>query len=72
VTGLTGTPTLPQQRARSARRRPPQYPAPAPSTGIVDDQDEPEDEQDRENEAAVRDLSDHTQLPDEFQRDDED
>ena len=51
---------------------PAQYASPGSSTGTVDDQDEPEDEQDGENEASVRELSDQTEAPDEFRRDDED
>jgi hypothetical protein len=46
--------------------------APSPSTGTVDDDDEPEDEHEDENEAREREKSDDTELPEEFERDDED
>jgi len=51
---------------------PARYASPGSSTGTVDDQDEPEDEQDGENEASVRESSDQTEAPGEFWRDDED
>jgi hypothetical protein len=43
-----------------------------PSTGTVDDDDEPEDESDDENEAPIRERSDATEAPEEFEKDDED
>jgi len=43
-----------------------------PSTGTVDDDDEPEDEHDGENEAAERETRDTEEAPEEFLRDDED
>jgi hypothetical protein len=48
------------------------FPAPRPSTGTVDDDDEPEDEHEGENEARERETRDDTELPEEFERDDED
>jgi hypothetical protein len=43
-----------------------------PSTGTIDDDDEPEDESDDENEAPIRESSDATEAPEEFEKDDED
>jgi hypothetical protein len=43
-----------------------------PSTGTVDDDDEPEDERDGENEAPIRESVDTTEAPEEFEVDDED
>jgi hypothetical protein len=43
-----------------------------PSTGTVDDDDEPEDEREDENEAPMRESSDATEAPEEFEVDDED
>jgi hypothetical protein len=43
-----------------------------PSTGTVDDDDEPEDESEEENEAPIRESSDATEAPEEFEKDDED
>jgi hypothetical protein len=42
-----------------------------PSTGTVDDDDEPEDENEDENEAPVGETSDATEIPEEFKGDDE-
>jgi hypothetical protein len=42
------------------------------TTGTVDDDDEPEDEQPDENEAPIRETSDETETPEEFELDDED
>lgn len=39
------------------------------STGTVDDDDEPEDEQPGENEAPIRESSDTTEAPEEFEED---
>ena len=39
---------------------PPLFPEVPPSTGTVDDDDEPEDEHDDENEASVREPHDRT------------
>jgi hypothetical protein len=44
----------------------------APTTGTVDDDDEPEDENEAENEAPVRERRDSTEAPEEFEKDDED
>ena len=44
----------------------------APSTGTVDDDDEPEDEHEGENEPGGREQRDDTELPEELERDDED
>jgi hypothetical protein len=43
-----------------------------PSTGTIDDDDEPEDESEDENEAPIRETSDATEAPEEFEKDDED
>jgi hypothetical protein len=43
-----------------------------PSTGTIDDDDEPEDESENENEAPIRETSDSTEAPEEFEVDDED
>jgi hypothetical protein len=43
-----------------------------PSTGTVDDDDEPEDEHPGENEASERETNDRTEAPEEFEVDDED
>jgi hypothetical protein len=43
-----------------------------PTTGTVDDEDEPEDERPDENEAPIRETSDKTEAPEEFEVDDED
>jgi hypothetical protein len=43
-----------------------------PSTGTVDDDDEPEDERDDENEAPMRESDETTETPEEFEVDDED
>jgi len=45
---------------------------PPRSTGTIDDDDEPEDESAEENEAPVRENSDRTEAPEEFELDDED
>jgi hypothetical protein len=42
------------------------------TTGTVDDDDEPEDERPDENEAPIRETSDKTEAPEEFELDDED
>ena len=42
------------------------------STGTVDDDDEPEDERPDENEAPIRETSEKTEAPEEFELDDED
>jgi len=43
-----------------------------PSTGTIDDDDEPEDESEDENEAPIREVRDSTEAPEEFEKDDED
>ena len=43
-----------------------------PVTGTVDDDDDPDDERPDENEAPIRESSDKTEAPEEFERDDED
>jgi len=43
-----------------------------PSTGTIDDDDEPEDESEDENEPPIRETSDATEAPEEFEVDDED
>ncbi|HEY2779766.1 MAG TPA: hypothetical protein VGI90_03270 [Steroidobacteraceae bacterium] len=42
------------------------------STGTVDDDDEPDDERPDENEVPIRETSDTTEAPEEFELDDED
>jgi hypothetical protein len=44
----------------------------APSTGTVDDDDDPADERADENEAPIREASETTEAPEEFNVDDED
>jgi hypothetical protein len=46
--------------------------APQPTTGTVDDDDDPSDESEDENEAPVRERSESTEAPEEFEVDDED
>ena len=48
----------------------PEQSFPRPSTGTVDDDDEPEDERADENEAPDRATSDRTEAPEEFELDD--
>jgi hypothetical protein len=43
-----------------------------PTTGTVDDEDDPSDEREDENEPPVRERSDATEAPEEFEVDDED
>ena len=45
---------------------------PLPTTGTVDDLDEPEDEREDENEIPVRAPSDTTEAPEEFEEDEDD
>jgi hypothetical protein len=42
------------------------------TTGTVDDDDDPADESPNENEAPIRETSDATEAPEEFEVDDED
>jgi len=42
------------------------------TTGTVDDDDEPEDDRPDENEAPIRETSEKTEAPEEFELDDED
>ena len=42
------------------------------TTGTVDDDDEPQDERPDENEAPIRETSDKTEAPEEFELGDED
>jgi hypothetical protein len=51
---------------------PSDFPIPHPTTGTVDDDDAPADEHASENEAMVRETSDSTETPADFERDDED
>jgi hypothetical protein len=44
----------------------------AHTTGTVDDDDEQDDERPDENEAPIRETSDKTEAPEEFELDDED
>ncbi|MEO8306583.1 MAG: hypothetical protein ABI616_00915 [Pseudomonadota bacterium] len=48
---------------------PPEFVNPPPSTGTVDDQDEPEDEREDENEIPVGAPTDSTEAPEEFEDD---
>ncbi len=43
----------------------------APSSGTIDDEDNPGDERDDENEAPVRETDDRTEAPEEFEIDEE-
>jgi hypothetical protein len=45
---------------------------PTPITGTDDDQDDRDDEHAGENEASVREISENTEAPEEFEIDDED
>jgi len=51
---------------------PEDFPTPRPSTGTVDDDDEPEDEHESDNEACEGKHRDDTELPEELEHDDED
>jgi hypothetical protein len=42
------------------------------TTGTVDDDDDPADESENENEAPIRETSEATEAPEEFEVDDED
>jgi hypothetical protein len=48
------------------------FPIPAPTTGTVDDDDDPTDERADENEIPVREKNENTETSDEFRPDDED
>jgi hypothetical protein len=56
----------------ASEKLPSDFPIPPPSTGTVDDDDDPADERADENEARVRGNNDSTEAPREFQHDDED
>ncbi len=56
----------------SPANSPAEFSVPHPTTGTVDDDDEPEDEHDGENEASERETDDRTEAPEEFEVDDED
>jgi len=58
--------------AEGAKAMETEIPDAIPSTGTIDDDDEPEDEHDGENEASGREKRDDTEAPEEFERDDED
>jgi len=51
---------------------PSDFPIPPPTTGTVDDDDDPADERTDENEAPVREKNENTDAPEEFQYNDED
>jgi len=51
---------------------PSDFPIPPPTTGTVDDDDDPADERADENEAPVREKDENTEATEEFQPDDED
>jgi len=62
-----------QPRIRAAAPEiPAEYPDENPSTGTVDDDDDPADERPDENEAPDRANSENTEAPEEFERDDAD
>ena len=50
----------------------PNFEVPPRTTGTIDDDDEPEDESAEENEVPIRETSDRTELPEEFELDEED
>lgn len=47
-------------------------PTAAPTTGTVDNEDDPNDEREDENEAPVGETREGTEAPEEFVKDDED
>jgi hypothetical protein len=51
---------------------PSDFPVSPPTTGTVDDDDDPADERADENEAPVRERNENTDTAEEFQYDDED
>lgn len=51
---------------------PSDFPIPPPTTGTVDDDDDPADERADENEAPVREKNENTDAAEEFQYNDED
>jgi hypothetical protein len=51
---------------------PPDDEEPRSETGTVDDQDDLDDEREDENEVPVRETDEHTEAPEEFEKDDED
>ncbi len=51
---------------------PSDFPIPPPTTGTVDDDDDPADERADENEAPVREKNENTDTAEEFQYNDED
>jgi hypothetical protein len=48
------------------------FPIAPPTTGTVDDDDDPADERADENEARMRETNENTEAAEEFQHDDED
>jgi hypothetical protein len=71
---MTRKPNNPPESAprRSADDDLADFPVTHPTTGTVDDEDDPSDEQPDENEAEVGETQERTEAPEEFQRDDED
>ena len=61
-----------RHRLETSEAAPDDFPTSRPSTGTVDDDDDPADEQPGENEAESRETRDRTEAPEEFQIDDED
>jgi hypothetical protein len=51
---------------------PTDFPLPPPTTGTIDDDDDPADERADENEAPVREKNEKAEATEEFQSDDED
>jgi hypothetical protein len=51
---------------------PSDFPIPPPTTGTVDDDDDPADERADENEAPVRERNENVEVTEEFETDDED
>ena len=63
---------MPSRNDKLPASVPPEHSPPLPSTGTVDDDDEPEDEHEGENEAPDHEKRDDTELPEEFERNDTD
>jgi hypothetical protein len=50
---------------------PPDFPIPTPTTGTVDDDDDPADERADENEAPIREKNDNVEATEEFQHEED-
>jgi hypothetical protein len=55
-----------------SKELPSDFPIPPPTTGTVDDDDDPADERDGENEACVREKNENTEATEEFQQNEQD